>query len=225
MSDIAIKVQDLGGFVLAGAVEPVGAGLPVEYAGATARYSQFGTYTCSEEDAASCVSNIVNAIEATLMGSVGKTAGTLVWDRISATPENAFAYATNDTIGATYYRSLDMLFEDYTNGAEIVIMRDCPPELFTNAVTIAKPVTISSKEGATFKVTASALVGFSVTNGAELVFTNVVFTRSGSSKQNFVTLNDGTFVLDEGAVIGPDSFLLPNATAASGTHPPKSRLR
>lgn len=214
----AIKVQDLGGFVLAGAVEPVGAGLPVEYAGATARYSQFGTYTCSEEDAASCVSNIVNAIEATLMGSVGKTAGTLVWDRISATPENAFAYATNDTIGATYYRSLDMLFEDYTNGAEIVIMRDCLPELFTNAVTIAKPVTISSKEGATFKITASALVGFSVTNGAELVFTNVVFTRSGSSKQNFVTLNDGTFVLDEGAVIADLSLAGKSPTAACAVY-------
>ena len=32
-------------------------------------------------------------------------------------------------------------------------------------------------------------------------------------------------VTSPGAVIGPDSLLMPNATAASGTHPPRSRLR
>ena len=32
-------------------------------------------------------------------------------------------------------------------------------------------------------------------------------------------------VTSPGTLIGPDSFLLPNATASSGTHPPRSRLR
>ena len=94
-----------------------------------------------------------------------------------------------------------MLFEDYTNGAEIVFLRDCPPEMFTNSVTIAKPVTISSKEGSTFKVTLPKDVNFTVAGGAGLVVSNIVFTRNAGGSSNFVTLDDGSLVLDDGAVI------------------------
>ena len=196
-----VKVQDVDGFVLAGAFEPVGAGLPVEYAsGGTARYSQFGTYECSGEDASSCVHLVVNALAPNLMGAVG-AGGALVWDRISTSPDIAIAYANDDTIGTTYYLSIDLLFEDYTNGAEVVFLRDCPPEMFTNSVTIAKPVTISSKEGSTFKVTLPKDVDFTVAGGAGLVVSNIVFTRNAGGSSNFVTLDDGSFVLDAGAVI------------------------
>ena len=196
-----VKVQDVDGFVLAGAFEPVGAGLPVEYvAGGTARYSQFGTYECSGEDASSCVHLVVNALAPNLMGAVGAD-GALVWDRISTSPDIAIAYANDDTIGTTYYLSIDLLFEDYTNGAEVVFLRDCPPEMFTNSVTIAKPVTISSKEGSTFKVTLPKDVDFTVAGGAGLVVSNIVFTRNAGGSSNFVTVDDGSLVLGDGAVI------------------------
>lgn len=197
-----VKVQDVDGFVLAGAFEPVGAGLPVEYvAGGTARYSQFGKYECSEEDAVRCASNIVNTLDVTLMGAAGDAAGTLVWDRISANPDIAIAYATDDTIGTTYYLSVDLLFADYTNGAEIVFLRDCPPAMFTNSVIVSKSATISSKAGSIFTVSASKDADFTVVGGAELAVSNVVFTRNIGGSSNFVTLDDGSFVLDAGAVI------------------------
>ena len=198
----AVKVQDLDGFVLAGPFEPVGAGLPVEYvAGGTARYSQFGKYECSEEDAVRCASNIVNTLDVTLMGAVGDSAGTLVWDRISANPDIAIACATDDTIGTTYYLSVDLLFADYTNGAEIVFLRDCPPAMFTNSVIVSKSATISSKAGSTFTVSASKDADFTVVGGAELAVANIVFTRNAGGSSNFVTVDDGSLVLDDGAVI------------------------
>ena len=216
-----VKVQDLDGFVLAGPFEPVGAGLPVEYvAGGTARYSQFGKYECSEEDAVRCASNIVNTLDVTLMGAAGDAAGTLVWDRISANPDIAIAYATDDTIGTTYYLSVDLLFADYTNGAEIVFLRDCPPAMFTNSVIVSKSATISSKAGSTFTVSASKDADFTVVGGAELAVSNVVFTRNIGGSSNFVTLDDGSFVLDAGAVI--DGLSL--AGTASAVYVNKGRV-
>ena len=196
-----VKVQDAGGFVLAGAFEPVGGVLAVACPVATDRFSLFGTYECAKNDASSCVGFIVNALDQTLMGSVGNNPGALVWDRVPVDPSAATAYATNDEIGKTYYRSLDLLFKDYAGGADVVVLRDCDADAFTVPVLISNSVTIASADGSTFAVTATKDIGFSVTNGAELVFTNVVFTRSGSGTQNFVTLNDGSFVLDDGAVI------------------------
>ena len=195
-----VKVQDVDGFVIAGAFERVGSGLAVSYAGATDRYSQFGTYECSKDDASSCAGFIVDALDLTLMGSVGTNPGALVWDRVPVDPSIAIACATNDVIGTTYYLSLDLLFKDYAGGAEVVILKDCDAGAFTVPVTISNSFTIAST-GVTFAVTAATDVGFSVTNGAELVFTNVVFARSGSGTRNFVTLNDGAFVLDDGAAI------------------------
>ena len=196
-----VKVQDTDGFVVAGAFESVGAGLAVSYAGATERFTTFGTYECAKDDASSCAGFIVDALDRTLVGSVGTNPGALIWDRVKINPSIAIAYATNDAIGTTYYSSLDLAFKDYADGAEVVLLKDCDASAFTVPVTISNAVTIASADGSTFAVTATKDAGFSVTNGAELVFTNVVFTRSGSRTQNFVTLNDGSFVLDDGAVI------------------------
>ena len=197
----AIKVQDLGGFVLAGALDPVGGMLSVSCPGATDRFSRFGTYECSKDDASACAGCILNALEQTLMGSVGAESGALVWDRVPVDPSIAAASAKNDNIGTTYYNSLDLLFKDYAGGAEVVVLRDCGAGSFTAPVTISNDFSIASADGQTCVVTASKDVCFSVTNGAGLAFTNVAFTRSGSGSQNFVTLDDGTFVLDDGAVI------------------------
>lgn len=195
-----VKVRDVDGFVIAGVFESVGAGLSVSYAGATDRYSQFGTYECSKDDASACAGFIVNALDQTLVGSVGDNPGTLVWDRKPVDPSDANAYATNDAIGTTYYRSLDLLFKDYADGAEVFILKNCAAGAFTVPVTISNSFTIAST-GLTFSVTAASDVGFSVTNGAELVFTNVVFKRRGGGTRSFVTLDDGSFVLDDGAAI------------------------
>ena len=196
-----VKVQDTDGFVIAGVFESVGAGLSVSYAGATDRYSQFGTYECADDDASACAGFILNALDRTLMGAIdANNPGALIWDRVPVDPSVAIAYATNDVIGTTYYSSLDLVFKDYTNGAEVVILKDCDAGAFTVPVTISSSFTIAST-GLTFSVTAASDVGFSVTNGAELVFTNVVFTRSGGGTRSFVTLDDGSFVLDDGAAI------------------------
>ena len=196
-----VKVQDADGFVISGAFESVGAGLAVSYAGATDRYSQFGTYECADDDASACAGFILNALDRTLMGAIdANNPGALIWDRVPVDPSVAIACATNDVIGTTYYSSRDSLFKDYTNGAEVVILKDCDAGAFTVPVTISSSFTIAST-GLTFSVTAASDVGFSVTNGAELVFTNVVFTRSGGGTRSFVTLDDGSFMLDDGAAI------------------------
>ena len=197
-----VKTQTADAFALAGAFEPSGAGVSVAYAGTAKNGEQFGVYECSYADAL-CATNIANALDATFTGSAAD-GGLLVWDRVSASPAIAVAYATNDTIGVKYYLSMDLLFEDYTNGAEIVVLRDCASENFTNSVTASKSVTIRSEGDAPFTVTAGNSAGFTVRGeGVELVFTNVVFTRSKTaSNASFVTVEDGaSFTLASGAVI------------------------
>lgn len=194
-------------FVLSGAVDPVGAGLSVSYPAAAVRFSKFGVYECSAADAASSAPLIFDALDPTLVGSVGGGSD-LVWDRVSINPAIAIAYATNDTIGATYYLSIDMLFEDYTNGAEVVFLRDCPASMFTNEVTVTKSATIRSEGPAPFAVTVGKNAGFVVQgDGAELVLTNVVFRRPESSSVNFATVRDGaSLALADGAAIADMSL-------------------
>ena len=190
-------------FVLAGAFELVGAGgLAVAYADAKDRFSQFGVYECSDADAVSCAKLILDALDPALTGATGD-GGTLVWDRVSIDPTRAIAYATNDAIGVTHYLSIDLLFQDYTNGAEIVFLKDCPADMFTNAVVLADSVTIRSEAGTPVVVTLGKDAGFTVQGeDTELVFTNVVFTRSESSSVNLVTVRDGaSFTLADGATI------------------------
>ena len=201
-------------FILAGPLEPIGTGrLSVSYAGATARYSKFGVYECSDADADTCAKLIFNMLAPTLSGMVGEP-GILVWERDSIDPSIAIVSASDDVIGVTRYLSVDLLFEDYTNGAEIVFLKDCPAEMFTNAVTVSKATTIRSEGDVPFVVTAGKNAGFTVQGGdTELVFTNIVFTRSESSSVSLVTVKDGaSFTLSDGATIAD---LKPSGTAAA----------
>jgi len=197
-----VKVQDNAGFVLAGVFEPVGAGLAVAYSGAADRFTQFGVYECSAEDAASCANLIADALDQTLTGSVGE-GGALVWDRIPVDPSVAIAYATDATIGTTYYRSIDLLFNDYTNGAEVVFLKNCPADMFTKAVNVSKSLTMRSEGEEPVVVTAGKAVGFTVQGDVELMFTNIVFKRTAEySTSNLVTVRDGAaFTMAPGAVI------------------------
>ena len=145
---------------------------------------------------------IFNALNPRFAGKVGN-GGTLIWDQVTIDPSIAIVYATNDTIGITYYMSVDVLFEDYTNGAEVVFLKDCPADMFTNSVVVTNSVTMRSEADTPVVVTLGKDVGFAVQGeAAELVFTNVVFTRGGiGTTNNFVTLDGGSLVLDDGAVI------------------------
>ena len=189
-------------FVLTGAFEPVNAGLAVDYAGAVDRFSQFGTYECSDADASSCAKWIVDAIDPTMMGSLGE-GKKLVWDRVDVDSTIAVAYATDDTIGKTHYLSVDLLFKDYTNGAEVVFLKNCTADKFTNSVVVAKSMTIRSEGASPFVVTAGKDACFTVQGeGVELTFGNVVFTRPESSTLSFVTVADGaSFTLADGGTI------------------------
>ena len=202
-------------FILAGPFEPMGTGrLSVSYAGATTRFSKFGVYECSDADAEACAASIFNMLAPTLSGKVGEQPGTLVWERVDIDPSIAIVSASDDVIGVTRYLSVDLLFEDYTNGAEIVFLRDCPAEMFTNAVTVSKATTIRSEGDVPFVVTAGKNAGFTAQGGdTELVFTNIVFTRSESSSVSLVTVKDGaSFTLSDGATIAD---LKPSGTAAA----------
>ena len=194
-------------FVLAGAFEPAGAGLAVSYPGATARFSQFGVYECSADDAASCVRLISDALDPTMVGALGD-GGTLIWNRAEIDPTIAVVYAEDDEIGKTYYKSVDLLFTDYTNGVEVVFLKDCPADMFTNAVVVSKSTTIRSDGDVPFVVAAGKDAGFAVQGGdVNLVFTNIVFTRSESSAVNLVTVRDGaSFTLGFGGTIADISL-------------------
>ena len=201
-------------FILAGPFEPVGTGrLSVSCSGATARYAQFGVYECSDAAAATYAPLIFNMLAPTLTGKVGAP-GTLVWERVSIDPSIAIVSASDGVIGVTRYLSVDLLFEDYTNGAEIVFLRDCPAEMFTNAVTVSKATTIRSDGNAPFVVTAGKNAGFTVQGSdTSLEFSNVTFTRSESSSVSLVTVKDGaSFTLGDGATIAD---LKPSGTAAA----------
>jgi len=192
-------------FVLAGVFEPVGAGLSVSYPDATARFSQFGVYECSDADAASCAHLISDALDPTMAGAIGN-GGTLIWDRAELDPTLAVVYAEDDgAIGRTYYKSVDLLFSDYTNGVEVVFLRNCPADMdmFTNTVAVSKSTTIRSDGDVPFVVTLGKDAGFTVQGeDTELVFTNVVFTRSEASSVDFVRVKDGaSFTLADHAAI------------------------
>ena len=188
-------------FILAGPLELEGNGLAVSCPVASGFGLQFGTYECSDEDAGTCVRLIANALDATLTGVA--SGGVLVWDRQPIDPSIAIAYATNDVFGIKYYSSVDLLFSDYTNGAEVVFLNDCPESMFTNAVVVGKSMTIRSNGDSPFVVTLGKDASFTVQGeDTELVFTNIVFKRTGTPSTNFATVNGGaSLVLASGATI------------------------
>jgi len=205
-------------FILAGPFEPVDDGLAVSCPVASGFGLQFGTYECSDEEAGTCVRLIANALDATLTGVA--SGGVLVWDRQPIDPSIAIAYATNDDLGIRYYSSVDLLFSDYTNGAEVVFLKDCPVNMFTNAVVVGKSMTIRSDDDSPFVVTLGKDASFTVQGeNTELVFTNIVFKRTGSSTANFVTVKDGAkFTLGSGGAIAGLSLAGKGANAASAVY-------
>ena len=212
----AVVTHAADAFILAGPFEPVDDGLAVSCPVASGFGLQFGTYECSDEDAGTCVRLIANALDATLTGVA--SGGVLVWDRQPIDPSIAIAYATNDVFGIKYYSSVDLLFSDYTNGAEVVFLKDCPVNMFTNAVVVGKSMTIRSDGDSPFVVTLGKDAGFTVQGeDTELVFTNIVFTRTGTPAPatNFATVKDGaSLVLASGATIA-DLQLAGTASAVS----------
>ena len=203
-------------FILAGPLELEGNGLAVSCPVASGFGLQFGTYECSDEEAGTCVRLIANALDATLTGVA--SGGVLVWDRQPIDPSIAIAYATNDVFGIKYYSSVDLLFSDYTNGAEVVFLKDCPVNMFTNAVVVGKSMTIRSDDDSPFVVTLGKDASFTVQGeNTELVFTNIVFKRTGTPAPatNFVTVKGGaSLVLASGATIA-DLQLAGTACAVS----------
>ena len=140
---------------------------------ATARGETFGTWTCSYEAATNCAAKLVNAADRRLGGTALQAPAALVWDRVTD-PATALAYMVEPDGKQTYYAYLDDLFIDCTNGAEIVMLRDCSAELFQRPVVIDKVIALSSSEDAR-SIVAGAEAGFTVENGGRLVLSNVTF--------------------------------------------------
>ncbi len=192
--------------VLAGTLESTGAGLLVACDCGGGIGSPFGIYECADDVAGAYAGLIGNALDGTLSGQVGPD-GLLVWDDIPIDPSVAVAKAT-DPLGATrYYRSMDLLFADCASGADVVVLRDCPFEMFTNTVTIARDVSIAGEGTVAPVVSMSMGASFSVKDGARLALENVALTRDtdgsvrSSKKSLIAVVGGGSLELGPGATI------------------------
>lgn len=194
-------------FTLAGPIESVLSGIAVSCAGATARNNVFGSWSCSQADAEASAAKIANGFDADLFGRAMED-GTLVWDRAPVDESIAVAKAT-DEMGTVFYTSLDSLFRDFTNGAEVVVFKDCGYTAFSNAVSVAKNITITGSGDVAPVISGGNSAGFTITDGAAVSVSNVVFTRSGSSTAStasLFTIDGGSLALESGAAIAGLKF-------------------
>ena len=194
-------------FTLAGPIESVLSGIAVSCAGATARNNVFGSWSCSQADAEASAAKIANGFDADLFGRAMED-GTLVWDRAPVDESIAVAKAT-DEMGTVFYTSLDSLFRDFTNGAEVVVFKDCGHNAFSNAVSVAKNITITGSGDVAPVISGGNSACFTITNGAAVSVSNVVFTRSGSSTASttsLFTIDGGSLALESGAAIAGLKF-------------------
>ena len=182
-----IKTADENGIELSGAISIFGEdeGLMVDCATAKAG-GKVGNYTV---DAAKIFADkVLNANDPELEVEA-RDDGSIVWLE---------PYVAKLTCGGepVEYRSLDDLFVDVTNDAEIVLLRDCPANCFTNAVTITNKVSITSDDGV-FGICPSSTCAFDINEGGELTLENVCisnYTGVGLFRVNeggVMTLNEG----------------------------------
>ena len=207
--------------VLTGPIEHAGDGLLVASDGENRIDEQFGTYECADDVAEAYAGIIGNVHDSTLSGKA-KAGGILVWDRTPIDPSVAVAKAVNSLGETRYYRSMDLLFTDYADGAEVTVLRNCPFEMFTNSVTITKDMSITGEGAETPVMSMFTDASFTVTDGAQLVLTNVVFTRdtdgnvSSSGKSLFTVAGGAILELGPGTVI-TNLLLAGTASAISVT--------
>ena len=193
-----IVTADAGGFVLAGAIEPVEMGVVLGSAGETTlRGTVFGLYTCSLDVATANAAKIVK-YDDDEFGGAANEAGQLIWDRVPVDPSAALAVATNDEFGTTYYRSLNQLFADYTNGAEIVILKDCATNTFTKPLTIAKAVTLCSR-GTPRVIQPASTACITIKDGGSLTIANLTFADFTGPR--LFSVAGGSLTLEDGATL------------------------
>ncbi len=193
-----IVTEDASGFVLAGAIEPVEMGVVLGAAGeTTVRGTVFGLYTCSTEVASANAAKIIK-YDDDEFGGAADEAGQLIWDRVPVDPSAALAVATNDKFGTTYYRSLNQLFADYTNGAEIVILKDCATNTFTKPLTISKAVTICSR-GTPRVIQPASTACITIKDGGSLTIANLTFSEFTGRRLFWVV--GGSLTLEDGATL------------------------
>ncbi len=193
-----IVTEDADGFVLAGAIEPVEMGVVLGSAGeTTSRGTVFGLYTCPFEVASENAAKIVK-YDDDEFGGAANDAGQLIWERVPVDPAAALASATDASGTTTYYRSLDQLFEDYTNGAEVVILKDCATNTFTKPLTVNKAMTIRSV-GTPCVIQPASGACFTVKDGGSLTIANLTF--SDFVGRRLFSVVGGSLTLDEGATL------------------------
>ncbi len=193
-----VVTADASGFVLAGAIAPIEMGVVLGSAGETTlRGMVFGLYTCSEEVATANAAKIVK-YDDDEFGGAANANGQLIWDRVPVDPSAALAVATNDEFGTTYYRSLNQLFADYTNGAEIVILKDCATNTFTKPITITKAVTLCSR-GTPRVIQPASTACITIKDGGSLTIANLTFSDFTGRRLFFV--DGGSLTLEEGATL------------------------
>ena len=200
-----VSTYDDAGIALAGPLEAAGNGVCVAASAASARAAVFGTWECDADTAAACASQIANASDGSLLGSA-QDDGTLVWERVSVPASVAIAAVPGgEPYGSTtnYYRSLDILFEDFPDGAEIVLLKDCDSSMCSGSPTLSGAFSIFSSDDVQRTVAVGKSSTISISSGGSLAVSNVVFTREGStaSTKHLFHLKGGSLTLDSGAEI------------------------
>lgn len=172
------------GFELAGELLN---GITIECTKASQADDPFGVYSCSYEVASNCAPRLVSAAGTDRAGKATKD-GFLIWkDDAPVDPAAAVAYVNGDE--PVYYRTLERLFGEHSNGTNVVITK--------SGVRLEKPRTLTGKQSIsaaedldTAVIHADGAAGFLIGAGCELTVSGLTF---GGYKGNglFVVNGEG----------------------------------
>lgn len=157
------------GFELAGELLN---GITIECTKASQANDSFGVYSCSYEVASICAPRLVSTVGTDRAGRATKD-GFLIWrDDVPVDPAAAVAYVNGDE--PVYYRTLERLFGEHSNGANVVITK--------SGVRLEKPRTLTGKQSIsaaegldTAVIHADGAAGFLIGAGCELTVSGITF--------------------------------------------------
>ena len=201
-----VTVHDAASFTVAAAFETTGAGIGINFADGAAEGDAFGVYECSEADVSGAAAGIVNIVAPDALRGGTDGAGNLVWAQGGVTREEDANACFTGADGVKYYCSLDKLFEENTELADVTILRKVPADAWTTPVALAGALKISGKDGAEAALSfggAQTATAFALSGGdAVLDIENLTLTRANTAGKSFITVDGGAkLTLGEGAAI------------------------
>lgn len=162
----------------------------------------FATYSCAKAKIEDSVNLLLNAADDEL-GGKAVFDGTIVWS-LTEVPDDAAVVRMNVAGETTNYRSIGKLlkYAPATGGIGIAVIKndtlDERISLKNRTITlVGEPDEPERFTG----VVAGPAAGFVVEAGGELVIKNLAFRNYVGKSESFVTIDGGSVVLDDGAVL------------------------